>query len=543
MPYAGDPRIIGGQLPLSHNPLQRLAFNAKNPIVDPAALQAAQEQAIESFLELLDAQTGLDLLGFWRDYTTFSNQMSAALQQSWMNFQNFLNGLAQEADADVEGALQWVQQQFNQLSASLQQNWLNFQQLINSVVGGVDKDINDLIAALNLTATDAATATANWDTVFLDLGFSVTDAAQLASFIGNTWSQLTITWNDFWNGIFGTTATGKTASDVKTAATSVSSTANTASTNASNALSQWVSAITASGQASATAFGNFVSSTWSSLTNTWNSIWNGTYGTSATGKTATDVQTATAATVSTANTASTNASNALSQWLSAITAAGQANATAFGTFVNSTWTNLTSTWNSFWNGTYGTSVTGKTASDVQTAAASTASSAATAGTNASTAITNAAAAQTTANTANTSATTQNNWWTQLMSSLGIGGGSSNGTNAGGAITSAQSTATTASTNASSALSQWSAAITASAQANASPRSGRSSVTRSPSWATPGTAFGTALTEHPSPVRRRRTLKRPRPRQLRRLIRRQRTLRRRSRTPLQRRRGEHRAGHG
>jgi hypothetical protein len=108
MPYAGDPRIIGGQLPLSHNPLQRLAFNAKNPIVDPAALAAAQQQAIESFLELLDAQTGLDLVGWWKDTQQLLNFINAAQQQSWLNFQQFLNGLVQDIDVDVAGAISYL---------------------------------------------------------------------------------------------------------------------------------------------------------------------------------------------------------------------------------------------------------------------------------------------------------------------------------------------------------------------------------------------------------------------------------------------------
>jgi hypothetical protein len=109
MPTAADPRLNGGvQLPISHSPLQRLSFNPQKPNLDPAAIAAANAAAIEAFLQLLDAQTGLDLLGLWHDYTAFSTMVSASLQQSWMNFQQFLNGLVQETDADIAAAIAYL---------------------------------------------------------------------------------------------------------------------------------------------------------------------------------------------------------------------------------------------------------------------------------------------------------------------------------------------------------------------------------------------------------------------------------------------------
>lgn len=133
-------------LTVANNPNTQLGMSAgqlqnmQNQL--PALIAKATQTAITDLLREIDAVTGLDLVGL----------------------QALLNGM----------------------NAALQQSWLNFQQLINSVVGGIDKDVLDLINALNSTGGDAATAIANWDTLFLDLGFSVTTASQLATWLGGT---------------------------------------------------------------------------------------------------------------------------------------------------------------------------------------------------------------------------------------------------------------------------------------------------------------------------------------------------------------------
>lgn len=66
-------------------------------------------------------------------------------------------------------------------------------------------------------------------------GSNISSSTGLASLQAD-WNQWTTnvenTWDAFWNGIFGTSVTGKTASDVQTAATAVAATANTAQTTA-----------------------------------------------------------------------------------------------------------------------------------------------------------------------------------------------------------------------------------------------------------------------------------------------------------------------
>lgn len=124
--------------------------------------------------------------------TQLSSQQVAAMQQQllesiWQGFLQIVDGfLLPDTSGSDQLAAWWadLQATFNSINASLTQNWLNFQNLINSVVGGIDKDVMDLIAALNSTSDSVAVATANWDTLFLDLGFSVTTAAELAAWLG-----------------------------------------------------------------------------------------------------------------------------------------------------------------------------------------------------------------------------------------------------------------------------------------------------------------------------------------------------------------------
>jgi hypothetical protein len=111
------------------------------------------------------------------------------LQSIWEGFLQIVDGfLLPDTAASDQLAAWWtdVQNQFNQISTELQRSWLTFQNVINSVVGGIDKDVLDLINALNTTGGNALTAIANWDTLFLDLGFSVTTASQLATWLGGT---------------------------------------------------------------------------------------------------------------------------------------------------------------------------------------------------------------------------------------------------------------------------------------------------------------------------------------------------------------------
>lgn len=57
--------------------------------------------------------------------------------------------------------------------------------------------------------------------------------------VANALTGLANTWNHFWDGIFGTSgSTGKTATDVQTAAATVTSAANTANTKADTALAK-----------------------------------------------------------------------------------------------------------------------------------------------------------------------------------------------------------------------------------------------------------------------------------------------------------------
>lgn len=59
------------------------------------------EQTINTLLQWLDDVTGINLIGF----QTGLNSITAALQQSWVNFQQLINGIAGEIDSDVNDAL------------------------------------------------------------------------------------------------------------------------------------------------------------------------------------------------------------------------------------------------------------------------------------------------------------------------------------------------------------------------------------------------------------------------------------------------------
>src|SRR5947209_15728799 len=64
---------------------------------------------VNSVLEAIDAATGLDLVDWVAETQNALNGISAAFQQSWLSFQNLLNGIVQETDADVAAAVAWLQ--------------------------------------------------------------------------------------------------------------------------------------------------------------------------------------------------------------------------------------------------------------------------------------------------------------------------------------------------------------------------------------------------------------------------------------------------
>jgi hypothetical protein len=99
-------------LQVNNDPTNRMGVTAAqiNHLQDqiPAAQAAAQQVAINAMLTALDKVTGLDLVGWWKDTQDLLNFINAAQQQSWLNFQQFLNGLVQDIDVDVAGAISYL---------------------------------------------------------------------------------------------------------------------------------------------------------------------------------------------------------------------------------------------------------------------------------------------------------------------------------------------------------------------------------------------------------------------------------------------------
>jgi hypothetical protein len=179
--------LFSQNLQVTNDPNNQISVTAAqiNNLKDqiPAALAAAEKLFLDNVLAAIDQATGLDLVDWLADAQAFFNSISASLQQSWLNLQNFFNGLAQEADADVTLALQWLQGQFNQLQALLQQSWLNFQQFLNGIVQDVDADVASAVAWLQgvgsaannaLTLLEDFLATGDWS----DLSAAYTDLVQ-----------------------------------------------------------------------------------------------------------------------------------------------------------------------------------------------------------------------------------------------------------------------------------------------------------------------------------------------------------------------------
>lgn len=160
--------------------------------------------------------------------------------------------------------------------------------------------------------------------------------------------RLVDAWDNFWNGIFGTSATGKTVDDLLVAGSAVAGTANTASTNATSALGQIASTLSSLWNAPASLIGSIVNVVMdgvSTIGGFLTSLWNGLTGGSGSNKTVAQVASAAATTTSNVSTATTNANNAN--------------------------TNLQNTWNSLWNNLTGNvGGTGKTWSDAGSAAGS-----------------------------------------------------------------------------------------------------------------------------------------------------------------------------
>nr|WP_052741356.1 hypothetical protein [Mycobacterium sp. UM_NZ2] len=255
--------------------------------------------------------------------------------------------------------------------------------LILEVGGTVITDVSDAIKAAQAKADEAADKFADLLDGLLGTGHGIAD---FVDWLQARRDETQATWDAFWQGIFGGSATGKNFLDMKSAAASLTSIATTAKANAESATLQLAALIDTvlGGGHAVSDLANYIINTWNGLVAGWNNLWDGVFGTSGTtGKTASDVKTAASSVASTANTANTNATGAASGVTAIVSGAGKATPTATGNFIADTWNGLVAGWNSFWDGIFGTSgSSGKTAADVKIAAGSVASTATTASTNA-----------------------------------------------------------------------------------------------------------------------------------------------------------------
>jgi hypothetical protein len=139
--------LFSQNLQVTHDPNNQISVTAAqiNHLNDqiPAALAKAEQLFLNNVLTAIDQATGLDLVAWLADAQSF----------------------------------------FNFISSVLQQSSLNFQSLINGVVGQADTDVTALIAALQTIGGNAQTAFTAWDVLFTDLGFSVTTASELATWL------------------------------------------------------------------------------------------------------------------------------------------------------------------------------------------------------------------------------------------------------------------------------------------------------------------------------------------------------------------------
>jgi hypothetical protein len=105
--------LFSQNLQVTNDPNNQISVTAAqiNTLKDqiPAALEAAEKLLLTNILTAIDNATGLDLVDWIADVQAWLNSLSAALQQSWLNFQNLLNGIVQDVDADVAAAVAWLQ--------------------------------------------------------------------------------------------------------------------------------------------------------------------------------------------------------------------------------------------------------------------------------------------------------------------------------------------------------------------------------------------------------------------------------------------------
>lgn len=155
----------------------------------PAALEAAEKVFITSVLTAIDNATGLDLVDWAADLENlFTGNGGSGDLLTW--FTSWLTAL---------------QTDFLNFGAALQQSWISFQGVVNGVVGEIDSDWSDLVTALNATADNASSATADWTTVFEDLGLPEATAAGFATYITAFSTDI--------NDIFGAFASGGTSAE------------------------------------------------------------------------------------------------------------------------------------------------------------------------------------------------------------------------------------------------------------------------------------------------------------------------------------------
>jgi hypothetical protein len=193
--------------------------------------------------------------------------------------------------------------------------------LINEIGGTIITDVSDAIKAAQAKADEAADKFADMLDGVLGTGHGIAD---FVDWLQARRDETQATWDAFWQGIFGGSATGKNFLDLKSAAEALTSIANTAKANSDSAMLQLAALIDTvlGGGHAISDLANYIINTWNGLVSGWNNLWDGVFGTSgATGKTAGDVKIAVASVSSTANNASTNAglaqtkANTASSWL------------------------------------------------------------------------------------------------------------------------------------------------------------------------------------------------------------------------------------
>lgn len=189
--------LFNNNFQVNHNPNNRLSFSSQQVTAMqnqlPNLIAQAEQEAITKILELIDQETGLDLVGLQQ----WLNELSASLSQSWLNFQNFLNGLAQETDAEVTQALAWLNDQFASVNAAITQINTDVTDIIDSFAPGgtvteFETGVTNLLAFFGLTPSDIGGATVI-DTVWTDvitgiinpLNLIVTDATAWATRLTN----------------------------------------------------------------------------------------------------------------------------------------------------------------------------------------------------------------------------------------------------------------------------------------------------------------------------------------------------------------------